>query len=117
MVSPVTTWTPAASAADFIEATTRRRSSAGRPSSMMRARLRYFGSAPHIARSFTVPQTLSLPMSPPGKNSGLTTKLSVEKASPPSSTAPSPRLFSAAFPRAGTIISSISAAVFLPPEP
>ena len=56
-------------------------------------------------------------MSPPGKNSGLTTKLSVEKASPPSSTAPSPRLFSAAFPRAGTIISSISAAVFLPPEP
>ena len=29
------------------------------------------------ARSFTVPQTARRPMSPPGKNSGLTTKLSV----------------------------------------
>ena len=29
------------------------------------------GRAPHIARSFTVPCTASLPMSPPGKNRGL----------------------------------------------
>ena len=117
MVSPVTTATPAASAAALMDATMRRRLSVGRPSSMMRARLRYFGSAPHMARSFTVPQTQSLPISPPGKNSGSTTKLSVEKASCPSSIAPSPRAFSALLPSSGIIISSMSAAVFLPPLP
>ena len=84
---------------------------------MMRARLRYFGSAPHMARSFTVPQTLSLPMSPPGKKSGLTTKLSVEKARAPSNIAPSPRALSSLLPSAGRISSSMRAAVFLPPLP
>ena len=33
-----------------------------------------------MARSLTVPYTASLPMSPPGKNSGLTTNESVVKA-------------------------------------
>ena len=37
--------------------------------------------APAIARSFTVPKTASLPISPPGNSSGVTTKLSVVKAS------------------------------------
>ncbi len=31
------------------------------------------GFAPEVARSFTVPETASRPMSPPGKNIGLTT--------------------------------------------
>ena len=36
--------------------------------------------APETARSFTVPFTASSPMEPPGKVSGLTTKLSVVMA-------------------------------------
>ena len=39
------------------------------------------GRAPPTARSLTVPHTASLPISPPGKMSGSTTKLSVVKAS------------------------------------
>ena len=86
---------------------------------MMKAQLRYLGSAPHIARSFTVPQTLSLPISPPGKKMGSTTKLSVEKAiSPaPDIIAPSLSAFSAGFENAGTIMFSISREVFFPPLP
>ena len=51
------------------------------PSSMMKPALRNSGRAPPIARSFTVPCTASEPMSPPGKNSGCTTKESVVNAS------------------------------------
>ena len=47
----------------------------------MKPALKYSGLAPAIARSLTVPQTASVPISPPGKKSGLTTKLSVVKAS------------------------------------
>ena len=50
------------------------------PSSMMNAAVRNSGRAPLIARSFTVPLTASRPMSPPGKNNGVTTKESVVSA-------------------------------------
>ncbi len=42
---------------------------------------RYSGVAPLMARSLTVPLTARSPMLPPGKNSGRTTKESVENAS------------------------------------
>ncbi len=48
---------------------------------MMKATLRNSGWAPPIARSLIVPCTARVPMSPPGKNSGLTTNESVVKAS------------------------------------
>ena len=54
------------------------RSVMGKPSSRMKPQLRYFGTAPLVATSFTVPHTAKRPMSPPGKNCGVTTKLSVE---------------------------------------
>ena len=73
LVSPVTIGTPAAPRPRRIDATTRRSVSIGRPSSRMKPALRYSGRAPHIARSLTVPFTASVPMSPPGKNSGRTT--------------------------------------------
>ena len=44
-------------------------------------RLSASGRAPPIARSLTVPLTASSPIEPPGKRSGLTTKLSVVSAS------------------------------------
>jgi hypothetical protein len=44
---------------------------------MTRASASASGSAPIMATSLTVPCTASAPMSPPGKNSGLTTKESV----------------------------------------
>ena len=50
------------------------------PSSRMKATERYWGRAPHIARSLTVPWTANVPMSPPGKKIGLTTYESVLKA-------------------------------------
>ena len=37
----------------------------------------YLGLAPNISTSFTVPAIANLPMSPPEKNNGLTTKESV----------------------------------------
>ena len=86
---------------------------------MISAQLRYFGMPPHIAMSLTVPQTASLPMSPPGKKIGSTTKLSVEKtsSSAPGITAPSPRARSAGLSSAGRMRSSIRREVFLPPLP
>ena len=117
MVSPVTICTPAAFAAVAALVTKRRSVSVGSPSSIMSEKLRYSGFAPHMARSLTVPHTASLPMSPPGNSSGVTTKLSLEKARFPSSSAPSPKAHSASFLNAGTIISSISAEVLRPPEP
>ena len=86
---------------------------------MISAQLRNFGSAPHMAMSFTVPQTASFPMSPPGKKSGSTTKLSVEKASVPHPgiRAPSPSTSSAGFENPGRIYCSIRREVFFPPLP
>ena len=71
LVSPVTIGTPASAQAAAIDATMRRRSSIGKPSSSTKPALRASGSAPHIARSLTVPCTASEPMSPPGKKSRL----------------------------------------------
>ncbi len=42
---------------------------------------KYRGAAPTMDRSLTVPQTASLPISPPGKKMGLTTCVSVVNAS------------------------------------
>ena len=86
---------------------------------MIKEQLKYFGSAPHMLRSFTVPQTESLPISPPGKNRGLTTKLSVEKTSfsPPDTMAPSPNSRRAGLSSRGRISFSIRRAVFFPPLP
>ena len=97
-----------------------RRSPRGKPSSRISEKLRYFGSPPAMHRSLTVPQTASLPMSPPGKHQGVTTKLSVEKTGGPSSagsTAPSPSWLRAVLAKAGTRIWSISWAVLRPPLP
>ena len=57
-------------------------SAISQPSSMMKAADSQSGRAPPTARSFTVPQTAILPMSPPGNSSGVTTKLSVVKREP-----------------------------------
>ena len=54
----------------FMVAITRSRLSKGSPSSRIRPTLRKRGRAPHMARSLTVPQMASLPISPPGKNRG-----------------------------------------------
>ena len=118
-VSPVTTCTPAFSPVSLIASTTRASSAAGKPSSIINAQLRYFGSPPHIAISFTVPQTDSFPMLPPGKNIGSTTKLSVENTSlsAPGITAPSPSSLSAGLASAGTIMLSMRREVFFPPLP
>jgi len=50
------------------------------PSSIIKLAVKYLGTAPLTARSLTVPATASLPIFPPGKKSGLMTKLSVETA-------------------------------------
>jgi hypothetical protein len=54
-VSPVTTGTPQRREAPAIECTTLRSVASGKPSSRMKAALRYTGLAPSIATSFTVP--------------------------------------------------------------
>src|SRR5258706_1902128 len=86
LVSPVTSRTPAVFAAALIDSTIRPRSASGKPSSRMKAALRYRGRSPAIARSLTVPLTASIPMAPPGKKSGVTTCPSVVKASRPPAT-------------------------------
>ena len=73
LVSPVTIVSSQARAAAAIEATRRRSSSRGSPSSRIIATLRCRGRAPAIARSLAVPITARLPMSPPGNSSGCTT--------------------------------------------
>ena len=92
LVSPVTTRTPASSAASRTDAHMRRRSSIGKPSSRTIPRLSHLGRAPLVATSFTVPHTARRPMSPPGKKCGVTTNESVENARrlPPSPPLPSP---------------------------
>ena len=83
LVSPQTMLTPASSAVLFILFKISLSSSIPSPSSIIKAQLIYLGFAPTIARSFIVPQTAILPISPPGNLVGLTTKLSVLNASFP----------------------------------
>ena len=111
--------TPASFAAFATEERICSSSAAGRPSSRISASESHFGSPPLMQMSFTVPQTASLPMSPPGKKRGLTTKLSVEKtsSSPPGTTAPSPSWRRAGLSSCGRISFSMSEAVFFPPLP
>src|SRR4051794_1719628 len=76
------------------------------------------GHAPDIARSLTVPLTARSPMLPPGKNSGRTTKESVEKATrvpPTDRTAES--VSSPVVPNAGRKRCSTSSADIAPPPP
>ncbi len=78
------------------------------------------GLAPAIARSLTVPLTASSPIEPPGKRSGLTTKVSVVVARrmPSTSNTPlSPSSSSCSEPNAGTNRPSIIVWVALPPAP
>ena len=97
-----------------MDSTILRRSRTAKPSSRISDRLRYLGLPPAMQTSLTVPQTHSLPMSPPGKSHGDTTKLSVEKTScpEPGRTAPSPSAWSAGFSKAGRRMESISSEVF-----
>ena len=95
-------------------------SSAASPSSRTSESVSASGRAPAIARSLTVPLTASSPIEPPGKRSGLTTKLSVVIASScrrrdragVAELAPA-----ASLPNAGTSSPSISVCVALPPAP
>ncbi len=80
LVSPVIMSTPLSSAAFFTEATIFSNSVIFKPSSIIKAKDKYFGMAPHMATSFTVPFTASSPMFPPLKKMGVITKLSVEMA-------------------------------------
>ena len=104
LVSPVTIGTPAAAAASPMARITRCSVSIGSPSSRMKPAVRYAGSAPIIATSFSVPCTARWPMLPPGNSSGLTTKLSVDMAMRPpamGSTAPSPSCARCSLPITG----------------
>ncbi len=119
LVSPVTTCTPAAAQACLMLTSTSQNSCIDSPSSKMKLRERYWGMAPHIARSFTVPLTASSPMDPPGKKMGETTKLSVVKAVRPLSSRMAPswrRSSSSLLSRSKTPLSS-SWFVSLPPLP
>ena len=82
--SPATIFTPAARAASAMLSATFSRTKISQPSSTINPHERKSGVAPSTARSLTVPQTASLPISPPGKKSGDTTYESVvkHKASP-----------------------------------
>src|SRR3954451_9270500 len=113
LVSPVTTSTPAAPAAVAIASTSKRGSSADRPSSRISASDSASGFAPAIASSLTVPLTANSPIEPPGKRSGLTTNESVVSARSPTAAASS----SASIPNAGASRPSISLPVALPPAP
>ena len=85
LVSPATMRTPASSAVLAMEAAILSSFSIGKPSSMTKAQVRYIGLAPMQARSLTVPQIDSLPISPPGNSAGETIKPSVDIAILPSS--------------------------------
>src|SRR5664279_4513545 len=120
LVSPVTSCTFASTAVIRMDSTTRRNDSMGKPSSNMNAELRYSGRAPHMARSLTVPLMASGPISPPGKNNGLTTYESVVKASrAPAmfSVAPSWRSSSRSFLKLGSNKPSNNSCMRRPPPP
>ena len=125
LVSPVTMGTPASAAACAMELTMRCRSASAKPSSRMNPAESHNGRAPAMATSLTVPWTDRQPMSPPGKNSGETTWLSVAiTRRPPSassggvaSTAWSSRAASAGLSKASRKICSISCTMARPPLP
>ena len=75
--SPATIFTPADLHAFLMEIVIFSKSAWLNPSSAIIPQDKYLGIAPETARSFTVPHTESFPMSPPGKNKGLTTNESV----------------------------------------
>ncbi len=68
------------SAASLMDFTIVINSSIFNPSSIIKANDKYFGMAPHMATSLTVPCTANSPILPPLKNIGDTTKLSVDMA-------------------------------------
>lgn len=71
-----------------------------------------------MARSLTVPWTASEPMSPPGKNRGVTTKLSVLSTTSPCGVRTTAASSSVpVVPSAGVIRSRSSSAISWPPEP
>ena len=119
LVSPVTIFTPASSAAAAMEAAALSRSPRSSPSSRIYAAVIYAGFAPDVNRSFTVPQTASLPMSPPGKKIGRTTYESVVYASfsAPGRTAASVRPSRYGLEKCFWNIPSMSREVDVPPEP
>src|SRR6185437_12149077 len=120
LVSPVTSFTPASSHARRIDATMRWRSVSARPSSRMNAAERKSGVAPPTARSLTVPLTARLPMSPPGKKMGRTTKASVViamRAPPARTVAASSSTAAALSENAGTKSRPTRSAVRRPPLP
>ncbi len=117
-VSPVTTLTPASRAASATESSTRSNVSNGRPSSTMNESESQSGRAPDTARSFTVPHTARRPMSPPGKNRGLTTNESVVKAMRPASIGSVTLSWSGPFaPPSFPTIRSTSSFIRIPPPP
>ena len=123
LVSPATISTPAASAAVAIASTSAFNVCASRPSSRISETVSANGRAPAMARSLAVPLTASSPIEPPGKRSGLTTKLSVVIAIVVLSSAivAASASFvsepSSSRANAGTNSPSISVRVALPPAP
>ena len=118
-VSPATSRTPASSAVFAIASAIWSSSSIRNPSSMTKAQVIYSGRAPMQERSLTVPQMLSFPMLPPGKNCGDTMKPSVVIASRPhtgGSTAASSAV-KYSLPRCFSKIPWISSDVCFPPAP
>ena len=73
LVSPATTGTPAAREAAPMDRTIFSNNATSKPSSMMNPAVSDSGSAPMTATSLTVPCTANWPISPPGKNKGVTT--------------------------------------------
>ena len=113
LVSPPSTVTPAARDAAAIASTSARSTSASRPSSRIIETVIPSALAPAIARSLTVPLTASSPIEPPGKRSGLTTKLSLVIAM----FSTTPASASSAIPNAGASSPSMSVCVAFPPAP
>jgi len=74
LVSPVTMATPASAAASRMDSAMVCNRAISRPSSRIKEAESTRGRAAAVSRSFTVPATAKRPMSPPGKNSGSTTK-------------------------------------------
>ena len=96
------------------------RISVASPASRMKLTTIASARAPETARSFTVPFTASSPMDPPGKRSGLTTKLSVVMATRASPTVKCVASPSGSFDppiRIGAINPSTSRRLALPPAP
>src|SRR5271157_5456466 len=126
LVSPVTIAVPASAQAVLIDSLIRSRSARGKPSSIITAQVSAAISvAPIIDRSFTVPDTARRPISPPGKNGGLTTYESVvitSHSSPTRNAAPSSIAASPMPPSTGAFASPtntcwISSRIARPPAP